>query len=52
MEQLLRDQQLLAKQMEATGQAVAKFTMAQMEDQNRGPPSPTSSDTSVDTGMQ
>lgn len=52
MEQLLKDQQLLAKQMEATSQAVAKLTLAQMERTQKEPVSPTSSDTSIEPGFQ
>lgn len=47
MEQMLKDQQLLAKQMEVTGQAVAKLTLAQMENQ-RALDSPTSSENSFE----
>jgi hypothetical protein len=32
LEQVLRDQSVLAKQLEATGQAVAKLTLDQMGD--------------------
>lgn len=48
MEQLLKDQQMLAKQMEATGQAVAKLTMDQMDRRQKEPLSPTSSEASVE----
>lgn len=40
LEQLLKDQQLLAKQMEITGQAVAHLTLNQAK-QQEPPPSPT-----------
>lgn len=43
LEQLLKDQQLLAQQMENIGKVVAQLTIAQME-ARRDPPSPTSSD--------
>lgn len=46
MEQLLKGQQLLSKQIEATGQAVAKLTLNQKEEKNKEPASPTSSDAS------
>lgn len=51
MEQLLKDQQLLAKQMEATGQAVARLTLDSMGKANKEPLSPTSSDISMEQGF-
>lgn len=49
IEQILKDQQRLAKQIEANGQAVARLTLESKEKHNRRPSSPTSSDTSVET---
>lgn len=46
-EQILKDQQLLAKQMELTGQAVSKLSLDQMEHQQKQPEIPTSFDVSV-----
>jgi hypothetical protein len=47
-EQLLKDQQVMAKQIEANGQAIAKLTIAQMESRTNSPPSPTSSEALLD----
>jgi hypothetical protein len=47
LEQMLKDQQVSSKQIDATGQAVPKLTMAQM-DTGQEPPSPTSSENSLD----
>lgn len=44
IEQMLQDQQMMAKQIEAMGKAVAQLTL----NQNNRPPSPASSDTSED----
>jgi hypothetical protein len=51
LEQMLKDQQLLTKQIDITGQAVAKaakLTLNQMNNKQESPPSPTSSDTSTE----
>lgn len=48
IEQMLKDQKLLAKQMEATGQPVAKLTLAQMENQQHAPDNPTSLESSFE----
>ena len=50
LEQMLIDQQTLAKQMETTGNAVAQLTMNQMKNRHERPPSPASSDSNEDTG--
>jgi hypothetical protein len=47
LEQMLKDQQLLSKQIDATGQAIAKLTLQHMGD-THDPPSPTSSKNSVE----
>ena len=44
MEQVLLDQQTLAKQMESTGNAVAQLTINQMRSRQDRPPNPASSD--------
>lgn len=44
MEQLLADQQLLSKQIDATGQAVAKLTLNRASHSGGRPPSPVSSE--------
>lgn len=41
MEQMIMDQQILAKQMELTSQVVAQLTLRQMESNQQEPPSPT-----------
>jgi hypothetical protein len=46
VEQMLRDQEVLAKQIQATGQAVARLTLNQAKYQGKQPLSPTSSVTS------
>lgn len=46
MEQLLKDRQLLAKQLETTGQAVARLTLNLKDKQQQEPVSPTSSESS------
>jgi hypothetical protein len=48
VEQLLLDQQILAKQIEATGQAVARLNLNQSSAGERRSSSPTSSDTSME----
>jgi hypothetical protein len=48
LEQMLKDQQLLSKQIDITGQAVAKLTLSQMNNKPESPPSPASSDTSTE----
>lgn len=48
IEQLLKDQQLLAKQLELTGHAVAKLSLPQKEGKQKEPQSPTSSESSGD----
>jgi hypothetical protein len=50
LEQMLKDQQLLSKQIDATGQAVAKLTLQQMGDPH-DPPSPTFSENSVENSL-
>lgn len=52
MEQILLDQQTLAKQLEATSQAVAKLTLNQMDRKLKEPASPTSSDSSPESKFQ
>lgn len=52
IEQMLRDQQLMAKQIEATGQAVAQLTLQQMCAREDQPVSPTSSETTVGNPYQ
>jgi hypothetical protein len=47
LEQMLKDQQLMVKQIENTGKAVAQLTIAQMESRI-DPPSPTSSEASME----
>jgi hypothetical protein len=47
-EQMLKDQQILAKQLEVTKQTVATLTINQMRPQHETPPSPTSSEESLD----
>lgn len=51
MEQMLVDQQTLAKQIEATGQVVAQLTIDQMRSRAERPPSPASSDTTDEVGF-
>lgn len=48
IEKMLRDQQLMAKQMEATGQAVAQLTLQHMRARDEQPVSPTFSKATVD----
>lgn len=52
MEQMLKDQQLLAKQMELTGQAVAQLTLSQKDSHPAPPPSPTSSVDMAETSFR
>ena len=52
LEQMLLDQQTLAKQMEATGNAVAQLTLNQMRNRQERPPSPQSSESNEDIGFQ
>lgn len=52
MEQILVDQQTLAKQMESTGNAVAQLTMNQMRSRQDRPPSPASSDSTDEMAFQ
>jgi len=47
LEQMLLDQQPLAKQMESTGNAVAQLTLDQMRYQQERPPSLASSDSTA-----
>ena len=51
LEQMLLDQQTLAKQMETTGNAVAQLTINQMRHRQDRPPSPASSDSNEDGGF-
>ena len=46
VEQMLRDQEILAKQIENTGQAVAHLTLDSTRRSDREPPSPTDSEAS------
>lgn len=48
MEQILKDQQLLAKQQEITGQTVAQLQLKQPLGRTEDPPSPADSDSTVD----
>ena len=48
VEQMMKDQQLLAKQIENTGQAVARLTLDSTRRQFREPDSPTASEASAD----
>lgn len=48
VEQLLIEQQLLTKQIEATGQAVANLTLNQAQNHDKQPGSPTGSEASQD----
>lgn len=48
MEQVLIDQQTLAKQMEIIGQAVGRLTLNQTSNRMEEPPSPTDSDTTLE----
>ena len=52
MEQMLKDQQILAKQIELTGEAVARITLNRPQPQESAdpPPSPTRSHSSLDRG--
>ena len=52
MEQMLKDQQILAKQIELTGEAVARITLNRPQPQEPAdpPPSPTRSHSSLDRG--
>ena len=43
VEQMMKDQQILAKQIENTGQAVARMTLDATRRPHREPPSPTAS---------
>ena len=52
LEQMLLDQQTLAKQMESTGNAVAQLTLDQMRYQQEQPPSLASSDSTAEIGFQ
>lgn len=52
MEQILKDQQTLAKKMELIGQEVAKLTINQMEARQKEPASPTSSEQSEEPKFQ
>ena len=52
LEQMLLDQQTLAKQMESTGNAVAQLTLNQMRARHDRPPSPASNDSNEDVGFQ
>lgn len=52
MEQLLADQQLLAKQIDATGQAVARLTLNHENTSRARPPSPASSEEQADHRFQ
>jgi flagellar biosynthesis/type III secretory pathway chaperone len=47
-EQILKDQQSLAKQLEVTGNAVATLTINQMRPQHETPPNPTSLEESLE----
>jgi hypothetical protein len=47
-EQMLKDQQILVKQTEVTGEAVATLTINQMRNQHETPSSPTSSEESLE----
>lgn len=48
VEQMLQDQQMMVKQIEATGKAVAQLTLNQKPPRQDRPSSPTSSETSKD----
>jgi hypothetical protein len=48
LEQLLKDQQILSKQMEETGKVVAQLRLQQMKSSEEEPPSPTDSEDTVD----
>jgi len=48
VEQMMKDQQILAKQIENTGQAVARMTLDATRRPHREPPSPTASEVSAD----
>jgi hypothetical protein len=49
LEQLLKDQQKLTKQMEEMGKAVAKLRLQQMKSSDEEPPSPTDSEDTIDS---
>lgn len=48
IEQMIKDQQLMAKQIEAIGQAVAHLTLNQHRRRDPSPPSPTSSEATME----
>jgi len=52
LEQMLLDQQILAKQMKTTGNAVAQLTINQMRHRQDRLPSPASSDSTEEMGFQ
>lgn len=49
---MLKDQQLLAKQQEITGKAVAQLTLQQPKEHQEEPPSPTDSDSTMEDLFQ
>ena len=52
LEQMLLNQQILAKQMKTTGNAVAQLTINQMRHRQDRLPSPASSDSTEEMGFQ
>lgn len=52
VEKMLKDQQAMAKQIERTAQAVAQLILQQRRTREESPPSPTSSEATVDNPFQ